>query len=59
MQFTLTIDMDNDSFEEGNYELLACLVRVGADLPQQPAPQDAMSVRDTNGNTVGKWRVSA
>lgn len=58
MKFTLEIQMDNAAFEENPSELADII-----DELQTPAlsagPGDVGTVRDSNGNTVGKWEVSA
>lgn len=54
--FTLTIDTDNAAFD-GNLgeELFECLTRV-RDKVASGEPDG--NVRDTNGNTVGKFQLT-
>lgn len=61
MRFTLTVDMDNSAFEEEpKLELVDVLERVTAAVMQRGVGVGLEGrVRDTNGNTVGTWRIDA
>jgi hypothetical protein len=58
-QFNLTINMDNDAFEEngGRNELSRILHRevMGVIYWQE---SDGATIRDVNGNAVGAWSIS-
>lgn len=59
MRFTLGITMDNAAFDEPGPELRTLLYEVKRQIENDVAPGSSGMVRDTNGNTVGKWRVTA
>ena len=56
--FRLLVDLDNAAFEDPTE--LARIVRSVADSPDiasMAAMRDGVSLRDINGNTVGRWQV--
>jgi len=55
--FTLTIQTDNDAFQDGNAasELARLLRRVAQRLPVMDA--GGGRIQDSNGNTVGRWEL--
>ena len=59
MQFTLTINMDNEAFQNRPLgELAECLNSVVERLCLSGnQPVDNGRIRDTNGNTVGNWSI--
>ena len=65
--FLLNVNMNNAAFQEnGAYELQAVLDRVSRHIPMvcstvgdvEIVPARVYPVRDTNGNTVGSWKIS-
>ena len=62
MKFTLTFDMDNDAFMEGNAnrEVARILRKVAQDMDRYPADlsNEKFAVRDLNGNKVGTYEVT-
>ena len=59
MTFTLTVDMDNDAFDDSN-ELARILRRVSWQIEDEGSRLGSpvvCPVRDFNGNTVGEWKV--
>jgi hypothetical protein len=59
MQFTLTIDMDNAAFEdEPVIELGRLVSRVGQRLYDY-GESGSDRILDSNGNTVGRWEITA
>lgn len=59
MQLTITIKMDGSAFEENAYEagsIVETLAKVQAEWLQIPG--EGGDLRDTNGNTVGNWKVT-
>ena len=62
MRFTLEIDCDGAAFTaEGETDPveLTTILRQVADRIDHELPLTGRPVRDSNGNTVGKWEVSA
>lgn len=63
MTLTITIDLDNAAFaDEPLEEVRACLARAANRMEAiwtGPDPQGEHPILDTNGNTVGGWKVSA
>ncbi len=66
MKFKLEIEMDNAAFEDGHDELGQILSDVSVTIHRQffaeaidPIHGDAGNVRDSNGNTVGRWEIVA
>lgn len=57
MQFTLTVDMDNDAFDRDGAELRRILLKVAKRLEDFDGRADRGAVMDVNGNTVGTWRI--
>lgn len=58
MQFKLTIDMDNVAFDDGS-EYSNELVRLLASVTESvQMGKDFDSLRDVNGNLVGRWSIS-
>lgn len=63
MTFTMTVDMDNAAFKDGDdgaddiSELLACLNRVREDVNRGASTRG--TIRDSNGNHVGSWEIRA
>lgn len=63
MRFTLTIDCDNAAFADDPGREVATMlktaaVRIGSGTDEF-APGADFTVRDGNGNTVGRWQVTA
>jgi hypothetical protein len=59
MQLTISINLDNDSFQEDSGTELAILFR---EIQRKfehirPPVGTAQAIRDTNGNTVGKFLI--
>jgi hypothetical protein len=60
MTFELTIDMDNAAFEENPRELSDVLEHLAGMIEFVRLPiahGSAGGVRDSNGNSVGSWKV--
>ncbi len=64
MQFRLVVDMDNDAFHaEPGCELARLLEAVAKRIDDAlisdllDADRSSTNVRDTNGNSVGRWQV--
>lgn len=57
MTFELNINLDNAAFEENPEELENILARIAGRIDVR-AP-GLGSILDSNGNTVGEWRVIA
>lgn len=61
MRLTMTVDLDNAAFEDHpGTELLYLLVRAAnraAAAARYRAPVSDTSLLDSNGNTVGSWRL--
>ncbi len=68
MQFTMTVNMDNAAFHDDADELTDILNKVTADVtlslrPPPPASTTRVTgvkanIRDSNGNTVGRWTIA-
>ena len=61
MTFTLTVEIDNAAFEDGD-ELVRILRRVALQVEGEGSRFGSpvvCPVRDINGNTVGEWKVEA
>ncbi len=57
MQFTLTINCENDAFLNNTSRELARILRLVAEhVPDNP---DEGKLRDYNGHTVGHWELTA
>ena len=54
MQITIKVDLDNASFKENQAELSEI---VAQQIPHNLKPGDTGRLRDSNGNTVGSYRV--
>lgn len=54
MQITIKVNLDNASFEENQMELSEILAR---QIPHNLRPGDTGRLKDSNGNTVGSYRV--
>lgn len=63
MHFDLFIEMDNAAFEEGGNELAVLLRKIASQVEFNSSAalvdEGARPVLDTNGNTVGTWKVRA
>jgi hypothetical protein len=58
MTFTLEIDTNNDAFQHAPwFEVARILDRLSAHLKHVIATGEG-TLKDTNGNTVGKWRFN-
>lgn len=60
-KFTLTIDMSNDDFGTDPHKEVAKQLRNVADRLSNDftlTHGDSGSIKDTNGNTVGEWKVT-
>ncbi len=63
MQFTLSIDLENDAFQEApGFEIARIMNRLGSRLVDHPdltstGATHQGSVHDKNGNRVGLWSV--
>ena len=55
MKLSININMDNAAFEDGD-ELSRILRTVALTLEDHNEP-DHETIRDINGNTVGKWVI--
>lgn len=62
--FTIKLNTNNDAFAENELEEISgCLIRVAAELQRTSLSVSSAtnkmsgSIRDTNGNTVGKWEL--
>lgn len=59
MNFTLTINCDNAAFEHSpTAEIASILHRTVADIQSGVEVGDTGTLRDANGNTVGRWQVT-
>ena len=57
MKFTLEFDCDNAAFEESPEMEIAAILRRAARNVVEGYRQTAPCL-DTNGNTVGRWRIT-
>lgn len=57
MKFRMEISMDNAAFEDSDE--LGNLIRQGAEQVKIQLPGNWEPIRDSNGNTVGKWEITA
>lgn len=55
MELLISINMDNAAFEENMDELAQMLLRVDRRIK---SAYTEGRLRDSNGNTVGDWRIS-
>lgn len=55
MRFTCKIEMDNAAFEDNPYELAEMLQKISA---KTLIGHTEGKVLDTNGATVGSWRIT-
>jgi len=64
MEFTLEIELGNEAMQTRG-DVAAALKRVATALthygaaPIKPTDAGPIAVRDLNGNTIGKWEVTA
>ena len=54
MQITINVSLDNSAFEHNPNELQEILAR---QVPHNLKPGDEGRLKDSNGNTVGSYRV--
>lgn len=54
MQITIKVDLDNAAFHENEAELSEVVLQ---QIPHNPTSGDSGTLRDSNGNTVGSWKV--
>lgn len=60
MELIIKINVDNDAFVEGKYEVARCLSKVAGDIldtPGQGLVNSTGFIRDSNGNRVGQWDI--
>ena len=57
MKFTLTFNMDNAAFEDGGYEELRSILHEVSQMLDIEEDPNYGPVRDSNGNTIGEWRI--
>ena len=53
MKITIAVELDNSAFQDKPLELNEVLNRV----PHNPGSGDEGTLKDSNGNTVGSWKV--
>jgi len=56
MRFTISIDCDNAAFDDPG-ELTRILTDLGKRLEWLTLDEQGGTLRDLNGNTVGKWEI--
>lgn len=54
MQLTIKVNLDNAAFQDNQAELSEVVLR---QVPHNPTSGDSGTLRDSNGNTVGSWKV--
>lgn len=58
-KFTLQINMDNDAFAEYPItELVECVKEVAESISFNNSLDQHGSIKDINGNTIGKWEIT-
>lgn len=55
MNITIKVNLDNDAFEENQFELGEI---VASQVPHNLKPGDTGKLKDSNGNTVGSYEVN-
>lgn len=53
MKLRIDVELDNSAFEDNPGELRQIL----AQIPRYPAAVDEGTLKDSNGNRVGSWKV--
>ena len=61
MKLTIAIDMDNAAFGDSDVERaaeVAAILNKVTRYPEDIAPGSAFNLRDSNGNTVGRLKIT-
>ena len=58
MRFTMTVDCDNAAFEADGNELARILHKLADSIAYNGLEEAKDSLRDINGNKVGRWELS-
>lgn len=54
MQITIKVNLDNAAFHDNQAELSEIVLQ---QIPHNPTSGDSGTLKDSNGNTVGSWKV--
>lgn len=57
MELIIKINVDNDAFVEGKYEVARCLSKVAGEIIDGGLVNSTGIIRDQNGNRVGQWDI--
>lgn len=56
MQYVITINLDNEAFEDGHTEIRRILTELAEEVCPEYGPI-TMAIKDINGNTVGRAEI--